>query len=136
MPIFESGILPRTLRFAVQRLKARILDGRIGQHAAMIHVPSQYSADRIGHFNSRLASRLRVIPEGVTPVFFELTSPAGEKFLKDAGISDFPFVLVPGGLNFRKNARLILDAWQQIRKNRPELRLVVVGHNSQTMCSR
>jgi glycosyltransferase involved in cell wall biosynthesis len=51
-------------------------------------------------------------------------------YLEAAGLSDIPFVLVPGGLHFRKNAELILEAWPLLKSLHPELTLAIVNHSN------
>ena len=44
-------------------------------------------------------------------------------------IRDKPYIFVPGGLHYRKNADLILEAWPRISSLHPDLRLVVANHS-------
>jgi glycosyltransferase involved in cell wall biosynthesis len=44
------------------------------------------------------------------------------------GIHDRPYVHLPGGLNFRKNAALVLEAWPLIAREAPDAVLVITGH--------
>ncbi len=126
--IFESGALPRRWLFYRERLKTKFLHEIVSRKADLIHTVSNFSAERLAHFFPRMRSRLRVVPNAVSPRFFSQVSAEGENFLRDAGLSDRQFVLLPGGLNYRKNAELVLKAWPLIRGLNPGVRLAVAGH--------
>jgi glycosyltransferase involved in cell wall biosynthesis len=87
---------------------------------------SKFSAGRLLHHFPRLRGRLYWVHHGVTPRFLLPPSPEGEAFLRQHGLSDRPYVVVPGGLHHRKNADLLLRAWAGI-KDRVNARLVIVG---------
>ena len=67
---------------------------------------------------------------GVTPHFFGPVDPAGSRFVDDLGLRSRPFVLVPGGLHFRKNADLILAAIPMLLRRFPELTVAIVNHTN------
>ena len=67
---------------------------------------------------------------GVTPHFFGEVDEAGRSFVRDAGLEGRPFVLVPGGLHFRKNAELILEAAPLLLQRFPDLLIAVVNHTN------
>ncbi|HVG21839.1 MAG TPA: glycosyltransferase family 1 protein, partial [Blastocatellia bacterium] len=62
------------------------------------------------------------------PRFFLPIAAEGENFLREQGVFNRPFILLPGGLNYRKNAELVLKAWPLIHEKHPELTLVVASH--------
>ncbi len=53
----------------------------------------------------------------------------GFTWLREAALDRRPYLLVPGGLHFRKNADLILTAWPQLKSLQKNLTLVVVNHS-------
>lgn len=120
-----------TKQFSVlrQRWKWKCLYRVLEDRADLFHTVSSFSADRLAHFFPRIASRLRVIPNGVVSRFFERVSDAGEAGLVSHGLANECFVLVPGGLHFRKNADFILKTWRRIRETHPNILLVVAGVN-------
>ena len=125
---FERGALPSNWRFRKQRLKSRYLYQTIARKADLVHVVSHFSAERIAYYFPAMQSRMRVVHNAVTPRFFLPTSPEGEEFLESLGLNDQPFIVLPGGLNHRKNAELVLRAWPLIRARHPHCSLVVAGH--------
>jgi glycosyltransferase involved in cell wall biosynthesis len=127
---FEPDAHNQDQAFSRQRLKWRLLYAKLARKADMFHTVSQFSADRLAHFFPAIKSRLRVVPNAVTPHFFGPITPAGEAYVRSVGLAQRPFVLVPGGLHFRKNAELILAAWPELKRRFPELVLAVVNHSN------
>ena len=105
---FEPAAHRRDRAFWIQQLKWRMLFRRLSVRADMIHTVSEFSAGRLAHFFPALRSRLRVVPNAVTPHFFMPVPAEGLTYLRAEGLADRRFVLVPGGLHFRKNAELVL----------------------------
>ena len=66
-----------------------------------------------------------VVPNGVDQRFFDAT-PLTPTALREMGIAA-PFVFAGGGATERKNLSGLADAWQRIRRARPELALVLSG---------
>ncbi len=126
---FEKGVLPHRWLFYRERLKWRLIHSILARKADLIHTVSHFSAERLAHFFPALRSRLCVVPNAVSPCFFLPISAEGKHALKEYGLIDRPFVLLPGGLNYRKNADLVLQAWPLIHQLHPEMQLVVVGHS-------
>ena len=102
----------------------------------MLQMISNFAAERTAHFFPGLRDRLRVVPNAASDSFFRPPTAAGLQVLDTLGIRGRQFVLVPGGLQFRKNADLILDAWPQISLNHPDLLLVVINHADATYLDR
>ena len=82
------------------------------------------------HFFPGIRSRLHVVPNAVTPHFLLPEVESGRAFVRQLGLDQRQFVLVPGGLHFRKNAELILRAWPSLKLLFPELLLVFVNHSN------
>jgi glycosyltransferase involved in cell wall biosynthesis len=125
---FEQGALPRNWRFLKQRLKSKYLYQVLSRKADLIHTVSNFSAERITHYFPAMRSRVRVVYNAVSSRFFSPVSAEGETFLRQVGINDRPFVLLPGGLNYRKNAEIVLKAWPLVHRLHPDIVLVVAGH--------
>ncbi len=133
---FEQGAHLQNSAFWRQRLKWSLLFRRLSARADMIHTVSQFSADRIAHHFPALGPRLRVVPNAVTPHFFAAVPESGMHFLEEHGLRHRPFVLVPGGLHFRKNAELILAAAPALLERYPDLLLAVVNHSNPVYAAR
>ena len=125
---FEPGVHRITPWLLKQRFKWKLLFRRLAKKAAMFHMISEYSADRTAHFFPAIKDRLRVIPNAASESFFRPPTPFGQQVLQQLGIADKPYILVPGGLQHRKNADLILEAWPHIQRRNPDLSLVVINH--------
>lgn len=126
---FESGAHRETAQVRNTRLKWRFMYRRFARRADMFHTVSQFSAERLAHFFPQMASRIRWVHNGVAEQFFKPVPEAGKAFLKSAGLSERPYVLVPGGLHYRKNAELILAAVPELLKHFPDLIVAVVNHS-------
>lgn len=126
---FETSAHRHDRAFRTQQLKWRLLYRKLQREADLFHVVSEFSAERLSHFFPSIRSRLKVVHNAVTPHFFEPVTPDGEQYLRGAGLANKPFLLVPGGLHFRKNADLILRAWPTLSERHPDLTLVVVNHS-------
>ncbi len=130
---FDHGAHRHDRAFWQQRLKWTLLFGRLSRRADMIHTVSSFSAERIAHFFPALRERLRVVPNGVTARFFAPAPAASSSLLRELGLdAGRPFVLIPGGLHFRKNAELILAALPALLRAAPEVAVVIVNHSDPT----
>jgi glycosyltransferase involved in cell wall biosynthesis len=127
---FEPSAHSRDMTYWKTRLKWELLYKKLDRTVDMFHTVSRFSADRLGHFFPQLKSRIRWVYNGVTPHFFGAVSVEGRKYLKEVGLSGRPFVLVPGGLHFRKNAELILAASPVLLERFPDLLIAVVNHTN------
>jgi glycosyltransferase involved in cell wall biosynthesis len=119
-----------------QRLKWRFLYATLSRQADLFHTVSNFSAERLANFVPAIRSRIRVVHNAASARFFEPVSAEGEDYLGRLGLRNVPFVMVPGGFCFRKNAALILEAWPKLRQLFPELLLVVVGHSDPGFAAR
>ena len=127
---FEAGAHLRDKSYWVQRAKWTLLFRELGRKADMIHTVSHFSADRLGHFFPGMRGRIRVVHNAVSPRFFGEVAEAGAAFLEAQGLAGRRFVLIPGGLHFRKNAELILEALPALRRRFPEVVFAVVNHSN------
>ena len=127
---FEQGSHIRDATYWKTRLKWELLYKKLARKVDLFHTVSQFSAERLGHFFPGIKSRIRAVYNGVTPHFYGPVAQAGKDYLEQAGLAGRPFVLVPGGLHFRKNAELILAAAPLLLERYPELILAVVNHTN------
>lgn len=133
---FEKDAHQQDRAFRRQRLKWKLLYRKLQREADLFHVVSEFSAERLAHFFPGIQSRLKVVHNAVAPHFFDPVTPAGQDYLHSAGLHNRPFLLVPGGLHFRKNADLILQAWPAIAERHPDLHLVIVNHSNSSYAQR
>ncbi len=126
---FEQTAHRRGLSFWKTRLKWSLLFARLARTVDLFHTVSEFSAERLAHFFPQIAGRIRCVHNGVTPHFFDPVPEAGTAFLRQAELSDRPFLLIPGGLHFRKNAELILAVLPALLKRFPDLLVIGVNHN-------
>ena len=133
---FETDAHHHDLSFWRQQAKWRLLFHRLGARADMLHTVSHFSAERLAHFFPALASRIRVVPNAVTPGFFTAVPEAGVAKLRQLGLAERTFVLIPGGLHFRKNAELIVAAAPRLLAKFPDLVLAVVNHSDPVYAAR
>ena len=127
---FDADAHVRNLVFWRQKIKWTLLFRRLEARADMIHTVSQFSADRLSFHFPALASRIHVVHNAVTPHFFQPVPDTGLAFLREQGLLSRPYLLIPGGLHFRKNADLILEAAPSLLKRYPDLLLVIVNHSN------
>ena len=136
---FEADAHTRDLGFWKQQLKWRFLYGKLSRRADLFHTVSQFSADRLAHFFPAIRDRLRVVPNAASPHFFAPAEAAGLAYLREQGLGEQagePFVLIPGGLHFRKNAELILEGAPALLRRFPQLTLAVVNHSDPAYAER
>ena len=127
---FEEGAHVRDLAYWKTRLKWELLYRKLVKNVDMFHTVSNFSAERLSHFFPAMRDRIRVVHNGVTPHFFEPVPPAGLKYLSEVGLDERPYILVPGGLHFRKNADLILAAIPPLLNRFPDLTVAIVNHTN------
>ena len=133
---FEPGAHVRDASYWKTRLKWELLFRKLERKVDMFHTVSQFSAERLSHFFPGIASRIQWVHNGVTPLFFESVAREGLTYLETAGLAGRSFVLIPGGLHFRKNAELILEAVPKLLKRFPDLIVAVVNHTNPVYAER
>ena len=127
---FETQAHRRDAAFWRTRIKWELLYKKLARKVDLFHTVSAFSAERLAHFFPRISTRIRVVHNGVAPHFFGPVQASGHQYLLDAGLNTRPFVLVPGGLHFRKNAELILAAIPLLLARLPDLVICVVNHTN------
>jgi glycosyltransferase involved in cell wall biosynthesis len=126
---FEPGVHAATWANWSQRCKWQLLYATLSRTADLFHTVSNFSAERLGAYFPAIRSRLRVVPNAVSPHFFEPVTAAGEAYLERSGLRGIPYILLPGGLHFRKNADLVIRAWPLLKQKCADLTLVIAGHS-------
>ena len=126
---FENGAHRRDTAFWKQRCKWQLLYGKLARKADLFHTVSHFSADRLAHFFPSIRSRIRVVHNAVSPHFFRPVSEAGLAYLEANRLGEKPFILVPGGLHYRKNAELVFEVLPILRQHFPDLTVAVVNHS-------
>jgi glycosyltransferase involved in cell wall biosynthesis len=127
---FENEAHRRDLAFLRQRFKWSLLFHRLAARADLVHTVSHFSAERLAHFFPALSGRIRVVHNGVTSCFFGPVSQQGRHQLANYRLTERCFVLIPGGLHYRKNADLILTVAPWLLARFPDLMMVIAGHNT------
>ena len=125
---FETGAHRRNLAYWKTRYKWALLFKKLERKVDLFHTVSQFSADRLAYHFPKIASRIRPVYNGVTPHFFQGVSAGGLTYIHQNGLAGRPFVLIPGGLHYRKNAELILAVVPSLLKRFPDLVVAVVNH--------
>ena len=133
---WEPGAHTRDSRYWKTRIKWDILYKKLTRTVDMFHTVSEFSAERLGYFFPKIKSRIRWVHNGVTPHFFEPVQESGRQYVQEQGLSGRPFVLVPGGLHFRKNAELILAAAPMLLERFPDLIIAIVNHTNPVYAER
>lgn len=123
----EIGVLRRSIGLWKQRAKWNILYRVLAKKADALHTVSQFSAERLAHYWPGIRDRLHVIPNGVAECFLSNSPVDPAPVLKQLGLRNTRFVLLPCGLQYRKNADLILRAWPLIREKQKDLKLVTTN---------
>lgn len=133
---FEPDAHHRDLAYWKQRAKWALLFRKLVKRVDLFHTVSHFSAERLAHFFPEIRTRIRIVHNGVTPHFFQPVPAAGLDYLREQGLAERRYVLVPGGLHFRKNAELILEGAAALLKRDPELVLAVVNHSNPVYATR
>ena len=133
---FEQEAHVRDTTYWRTRLKWELLYKKLERRVDMFHTVSEFSAERLAHYFPKIRSRIRWVYNGVTPHFFEPVTDAGRAYMQDSGLATERYVLVPGGLHFRKNAELILAAVPNLLKRFPDLVVAVVNHTNPKYAAR
>lgn len=133
---FDADALQRSFSFRLQKTKWRLLFQRIAATADMIQTVSHFSAERLVHHFPSFRGRMQVVHNAVSDIFFVRDEEADAANLARLGLDDRPYVLLPRGLAYRKNADLVLKAWPRLRQMHPDIRLVVTSHNDTSYVER
>ena len=103
------------------------------RRAAKIIAFSQYTRDKISARFPDAASKIIVIPPGISPDLKPCADPARLQRAKSRYRLDEPFLLFIGDLTSRKNIDGIIRAFAALRAKRQELQLTLAGHCDRKM---
>jgi glycosyltransferase involved in cell wall biosynthesis len=127
---FDKGAHLPNFATLKQQVKWRVLYRTLLRKVDVFHTVSHFSAERLAIAFPGIRSRLRVVYNGVSSLFFEPRDSDVEQLLVDKGLKNRRYVLLPGGLHYRKNAEMVLKAWPILLERIPDLALVIAGHNN------
>ena len=116
---------PAGLLRARKRLRSRMLLSRLVSSTAAVLTVSEFSRSRIAMHEPRLANKLYVVPNFLRQPFSSYTPQLLDQAIPVGNTQ--PYVYLPGGLSYRKNAQLVIDAWSVFRRLRPDIPLLVSG---------
>lgn len=99
------------------------------RQADLIATVSDYSKKQIVEYFKLPKSRLRIISEGARPVFkvLEQSRETSETLVRHGLTAGEKFLLYVGGISPHKNLAILIDAFQKISTDRPDVKLVLVG---------
>lgn len=120
---------PRTFAAFKQQQKWRVLYGTLARTADIFHTVSHFSAERLAHAFPPIRSRLRVIYNAVSSIFFDPFDLNSDTSDITARLKNKRYILVPGGLHHRKNADMILRSWPILQSRIPDLTLAIAGNS-------
>lgn len=133
---FEKDAHRRDLAFYRTRAKWTILYRALVRRADLFHVVSHFSAERLAHFFPTISQRIRVVHNAVTSNFLEPVTSHGKQYLTQMKLDSVPFVLLPRGLSYRKNADMVIANWPILQARHPDLKLVITSHCDPTYAAR
>jgi len=107
---------PSRLNAVIER---RVIDG-----VERLVTVSEFSRRQLVEALGVDPDRIEVVPNGIDERFAPGT---GEPVRRRHGLGAAPVVLSLGGLKPRKNLPVLLDAWRQVARARPDARLLVAG---------
>ena len=120
-PDIHAGILPGTVN--------RVLISSAARRAAAIITPSRATADDLASRFPSIASRVTAIAEAADARFSPTRKPEAEiAWHRYFGIRP-PYFLYLGQWKRYKNVPLLIDAFAQLAVPRPDLQLVIGGHD-------
>ncbi len=99
----------------------------LARNAEHILVPSQFTRDRLMAVCGTDESKITVIANGVGTSFGGTRTELTDDERRDLGIPDGPFVLALATEEPRKNLDRVLDAFDLVKRDHPEVNLVLAG---------
>lgn len=111
---------------AWQRAAARVLLRRVTTHASRVIAVSNSTARDLLQEFPQTEGKIEVIPNGVTSCFLSSSAP-GSSPAATALLPDAPYMLCVGNRKPHKNLRAAVEVLALLRREQPDLRLVIVG---------
>jgi len=112
-----------------ERWRRRLLARRAARVARRVITDTEFMSSLVAKRYGVVGERMGVVPLGVDTTSF--SKPEGEddiQILKELSVSP-PYVLVPGTVLERRMPRQVLEAFANVWRDRPELKLVIAGAN-------
>ena len=102
----------------------RVIERRVIQGSERVITVSEFSRRQLVESLGVDGDRIEVVPNGIDARF---APGAGDAVRRRHGLADGPVALFLGGLKRRKNLGVLLDAWRDVVRTRPDARLLVAG---------
>ena len=102
-----------------------LIEGRVMRGVERVVVGSEFAKRQASQELDVPAEKLRVVYYGVESRF--RPAPKPEALVQRLGLDGKVVALFVGGLEARKNLSFLLDAWAEVARERPDVRLVVAG---------
>lgn len=118
LTVHDLGFMRHPELSAAPELRLREVLPRTARRAGRIIVSSDFGARELAAFFPDLADRARVVPLAVRDVFFEPPSPAAARG---------SYAVFIGNLELRKGVDVLLDAFEIVRGQVSDARLVLIG---------
>lgn len=112
-------LYPETHRLKVRWSQLPFLDRSLARARRIVAVSEATARDLRFHFPDS-ATRIRVVPEGVDPVFRPATEDAVAEIREGLGAPG-GYLLYVGTLEPRKNVETLLDAWERLHEAREDV---------------
>jgi len=112
-------LYPETHRLKVRWSQVPFLDRSLARARRIVAVSEATARDLRFHFPDT-AERIRVVPEGVDPVFRPATEDRVAELRKELGAPG-GYLLYVGTLEPRKNVETLLDAWERLHDAREDV---------------
>ena len=101
-----------------------VIERRVIEGSERVITVSEFSRRQLVEALGVHGDRIEVVPNGIDERF---VPGDGGDARRRHGLGDGPVVLFLGGLKPRKNLPLLLDAWQEVARERGDARLLVAG---------
>lgn len=111
-------LYPETHRLKVRWSQVPFLDRSLARARRIVAVSEATARDLRFHFPDT-AERIRVVPEGVDPVFRPAAEDAAAEIREELGAPG-GYLLYVGTLEPRKNVETLLDAWERLHDDRED----------------
>lgn len=119
LTVHDLGFMRHPELCAAPELRFRDVLPRTARRARRIIVSSSFGVREFEAFFPDLADRVRVVPLAVRDVFFDPPRPPMSP--------DGPYAVFLGNLELRKGVDVLLDAFEIVRGEVPDARLVLIG---------
>jgi len=102
-----------------------VIERRVVEGSERVITVSRFSRRQLVEALGVGADRIEVVPNGIDERF---APRPGDRTVRDRhGLGSAPVVLFLGGLKPRKNLPLLLEAWREVTRARPDARLLMAG---------